>query len=161
SLGWREWFEAAFREADGEKFLRRAWRFRQIHRRLGWGFWGFLSGGAALSSETGEVFKRIGYAGMHGYGITGTASLVSLNRPFRATQGSIGKILTGREFRLAEDGEILVRGENVTSCYWESGAVQQGGGTDDGWLKTGDIGEMDAAGNLRFRGRKKNVIVTA
>src|SRR5208282_2079800 len=80
--------------------------------------------------------------------------------PFRAAQGSVGKILPGREFRLAEDGEILVRGENVSSGYWEKGALQQGTEEDSGWLRTGDLGELDAQGNLRFRGRKKNVIVT-
>jgi long-chain acyl-CoA synthetase len=92
--------------------------------------------------------------------MTETASLISLNHPFRATEGSIGKILPGREFRLAEDGEILVRGENVSTGYWQGGTVQQRVG-GDGWLPTGDIGEFDAEGNLRFKGRKKNVIVTA
>src|SRR5712692_5150623 len=90
--------------------------------------------------------------------MTETASLISLNHPFHATEGSVGKILPGREFSIAEDGEILVRGENVSSGYWEQGTLrpaQQGG-----WLGTGDLGELDAEGNLRFRGRKKNVIVT-
>jgi len=158
--GWRAWFEQAYRAADGEKFLRRVWRFRRIHRRLGWKFWAFISGGAALSGETEEFFKRIGYAVVQGYGMTETASLISLNHPFRAAQGSIGKVLPGREFRLAEDGEILVRGENVASGYWERGSPRQGSREGDNWLRTGDIGEMDAEGNLRFRGRKKNVIVT-
>jgi long-chain acyl-CoA synthetase len=93
--------------------------------------------------------------------MTETASLISLNHPFRATQGSIGKILPGREFRLAEDGEILVRGENVSTGYWEKGALRQGALENGGWLRTGDVGELDAEGNLRFRSRKKNVIVTA
>jgi long-chain acyl-CoA synthetase len=147
-------------DANGKKFLRRAWRFRRIHRRFGWKFWAFISGGAALSSETEEFFKRIGYAVVQGYGMTETASLISLNHPFRATEGSIGKVLPGREFRLAEDGEILVRGENVASGYWEGGALRQGVRDKENWLCTGDIGELDAEGNLRFKGRKKNVIVT-
>jgi long-chain acyl-CoA synthetase len=147
-----------FAAANGEKFLRRAWRFRRMHRRLGWKFWAFISGGAALSGETEEFFKRMGYAVVQGYGMTETASLISLNHPFRAAQGSIGKILPGREFRLAEDGEILVRGENVASGYWEAGALRPA--EQQGWLRTGDLGELDAKGNLRFRGRKKNVIVT-
>ena len=144
--------------ANGQKFLRRAWRFRRVHRRFGWKFWTFISGGAALSGETEEFFKRMGYAVVQGYGMTETASLISLNHPFRAAQGSIGKVLPGREFRLAEDGEILVRGENVASGYWEAGALRPSEG--HGWLRTGDVGELDAEGNLRFRGRKKNVIVT-
>jgi long-chain acyl-CoA synthetase len=160
--GETEWFARTFAAANGQKFLRRAWMFRRIHRRFGWKFWAFISGGAALSAETEEFFKRLGYAVVQGYGMTETASLISLNHPFRATQGSIGKVLPGREFRLAEDGEILVRGENVASCYWQGGGLQnssaaQGNG---GWLRTGDLGELDGDGNLRFRGRKKNVIVT-
>jgi long-chain acyl-CoA synthetase len=164
-----EWFARAYSAANGQKFLRRTWRFRRVHRRFGWKFWAFISGGAALSGETEEFFKRMGYAVVQGYGMTETASLISLNHPFRATQGSIGKILPGREFRLAEDGEILVRGENVATGYWEKGAFRRGvaEGTppqvereNGGWLRTGDIGELDAEGNLHFRGRKKNVIVT-
>ncbi len=158
--GWRAWFSSAYAAASQQPFLRRVWRFRRLHRRLGWKFWAFISGGAALSSETEEYFKRIGYAVVQGYGMTETASLISLNHPFRAAQGSVGKILPGREFRLAEDGEILVRGENVSSGYWEKGALLDGTQENGGWLRTGDLGELDAQGNLRFRGRKKNVIVT-
>jgi long-chain acyl-CoA synthetase len=160
SRGWRKWFDTAYSVARNEPFLRRTWRFRRLHRLLGWKFWAFICGGAALSSETEEFFKRIGYAVVQGYGMTETASLISLNHPFRATEGSVGKVLPGREFRLADDGEILVRGENVSSGYWEKGAFRQGGQENEGWLHTGDLGELDAAGNLRFRGRKKNVIVT-
>ncbi|MGH9741863.1 MAG: AMP-binding protein [Candidatus Acidiferrum sp.] len=156
----REWLQRTFEKANGGKFLRRAWRFRRIHRRLGWKFWAFICGGAALSKESEEFFKRIGYAVVQGYGMTETASLISLNHPFRATEGSIGKVLPGREFKLAEDGEILVRGENVASGYWEGGALRDGVRDKENWLRTGDIGEVDAEGNLRFKGRKKNVIVT-
>jgi long-chain acyl-CoA synthetase len=158
--GQRDWLKRNFEAANGRKFLRRAWRFRRIHRRFGWKFWAFISGGAALSAETEEFFKRVGYAVVQGYGMTETASLISLNHPFRATEGSIGKVLPGREFRLAEDGEILVRGENVASGYWEGGTLRQGVRDGVSWLRTGDIGEVDGEGNLRFKGRKKNVIVT-
>ena len=152
------WFRRAYNAANGQKFLRRAWCFRSIHRRFGWKFWAFISGGAALAPETEDFLKRIGYAVVQGYGMTETASLISLNHPFRAAQGSIGKVLPGREFKLAEDGEILVRGENVSAGYWESGEFRPS--DERGWLRTGDLGELDAEGNLRFRGRKKNVIVT-
>lgn len=153
-----EWLARAFKAAEGRKFLRRAWIFRAIHRRLSWKFWAFISGGAALSPRDEEFFKRMGYAVVQGYGMTETASLISLNHPFRAAEGSIGKVLPGRQFRLADDGEILVRGENVSVGYWEAGALRPA--TREGWLHTGDIGELDGEGNLRFRGRKKNVIVT-
>jgi len=156
--GRSEWFRRAFTSANGQKFLRRAWRFRRVHRRFGWKFWALISGGAALSGETEEFFRRVGYAVVQGYGMTETASLISLNHPFRAAQGTIGKVLPGREFRLADDGEILVRGENVTGGYWEAGGLRAADGGE--WLRTGDVGELDAEGNLRFRGRKKNVIVT-
>jgi long-chain acyl-CoA synthetase len=159
--GDKESFARTFAAAAGQKFLRRAWRFRGIHRRLGWKFWAFICGGAALGAETEGFFRRLGYAVVQGYGMTETASLISLNHPFHAAQGSIGKILPGREFRLAEDGEILVRGENVASAYWERGAPRPAvAAGEEGWLRTGDLGELDAEGNLRFRGRKKNVIVT-
>jgi long-chain acyl-CoA synthetase len=164
SRGEKKWFDNTFAAADGKKFLRRAWLFRRIHRRFGWKFWAFISGGAALSPETESFFKGIGYAVVQGYGMTETASLISLNHPFRAAQGTIGKVLPGREFKLAEDGEILVRGDNVATGYWQAGALrpsdEHGSSTEAGWLRTGDIGELDPNGNLRFRGRKKNVIVT-
>ena len=155
--GQAEWLQRAYAAAEGQKFLARAWRFRRIHRRFGWKFWAFISGGAALAPETEEFFKRLGYAVVQGYGMTETASLISLNHPFRAAQGSVGKVLPGREFRLADDGEILVRGENVSSGYWEKGKQQV---AQEHWLHTGDLGELDSEGNLRFRGRKKSVIVT-
>jgi long-chain acyl-CoA synthetase len=158
--GQAEQFAENYAAAKDKKFLRRVSIFHKIHSRLGWKFWACISGGAALSSETEEFFKRIGYAVVQGYGMTETASLISLNHPFRAAEGSIGKVLPGREFRLAEDGEILVRGENVSTGYWEKGTLQQAGQENDGWLHTGDLGELDAKGNLRFRGRKKSVIVT-
>ena len=158
--GQAHWFKRTFEKADGRKFLRRAWMFRRIHRCFGWKFWAFISGGAALSAETEDFFKRMGYAVVQGYGMTETASLISLNHPFRATQGSIGKALPGHGFKLAEDGEILVRGENVSAGYWEKGEPRQASKENDGWLRTGDLGEVDSEGNLRFRGRKKNVIVT-
>src|SRR6266481_3547883 len=152
------WLNRTLKKAKRKKFLQRAWMFRRIHRRFGWKFWAMISGGAALSSETEDFFKRAGYAVVQGYGMTETASLISLNHPFHATEGSVGKILPGREFKLAGDGEILVRGENVSSGYWENGTLRPA--EQQGWLRTGDLGELDAEGNLRFRGRKRNVIVT-
>ncbi|PYT82102.1 MAG: AMP-binding protein [Acidobacteria bacterium] len=158
SRGRFEWLQRKHETAEGKKFLRRAWIFRRIHGRFGWKFWAFICGGAALASDTESFFKRMGYAVVQGYGMTETASLISLNHPFRATEGSVGKILPGLEFKLAEGGEILVRGENVAAGYWKSGVLEPPG--EQGWLRTGDLGEVDAAGNLRFRGRKKSVIVT-
>jgi len=161
SRGWRGWFNKNYAAAEAQPFLHRAWRFRRIHRLFGFRFWAFISGGAALATDTELFFKRLAFAVVQGYGMTETASLISLNHPFSAAEGSVGKILPGREFKLAKDGEILVRGENVSSGYWEKGSLQHASEENNGWLRTGDLGELDSNGNLKFRGRKKNVIVTS
>lgn len=152
-------FRASFQAASQQHFLRRWWTFRKIHRQFGWKFWAFISGGAALDSETEEFWRRLGYAVIQGYGLTETTSLVSVNHPFRMGKGSIGKVLPGREVRLAEDGEILVRGGGVASGYWQDHHLASVTG-NEGWYHTGDVGALDAEGNLYFKGRKKNVLVT-
>lgn len=152
-------FRENFRSAEGNHFLRRWWMFRHIHRQFGWKFWAFISGGAALDSDTEEFWRRLGYAVIQGYGLTETTSLISVNHPFRTGKGSIGKVLAGREVKLAPDGEILVRGSGVASGYWSAGALRPVS-SDEGWYHTGDIGQLDAEGNLYFKGRKKDVIVT-
>ena len=83
-----------------------------------------ISGGAALDRETEEFWHRLGYAVVQGYGLTETTSLISLNHPFHTSRGSIGKVLPGREVKLAEDGEILVRGSGVASGYWNGRELQ-------------------------------------
>jgi len=154
-----ERFRRDFERADGEKFLRRWWRFRKIHSRFGQKFWALISGGAALPAEAEKFWSRLGYAVIQGYGLTETTSLVSLNHPFRLGRGSIGKAIPGIEVKLDVNGEILVRGENVSAGYWTGGRPESAVG-EDGWFRTGDLGERDAEGNLYFRGRQKNVIVT-
>jgi long-chain acyl-CoA synthetase len=157
-------FHERFRTSKGKHFLRRWWIFRAIRRRFGWKFLAFISGGAALDSETEEFWDRLGYAAIQGYGLTETTSLISVNHPFRLGKGSIGKVLPGREVKLAEDGEILVRGGGVSSGYWGGNGAQKVSDApiadEQGWYRTGDIGALDEAGNLYFKGRKKDVIVT-
>ena len=152
-------FRQRFQAAEKKHFLRRWWIFRRVHRRFGWKFWAFVSGGAALDRVTEEFWSRLGYAVIQGYGLTETTSLISLNHPFRLGKGSIGKVLAGREVKLAADGEILVRGSGVAGGYWTGQEPQPIVG-EQGWYGTGDIGELDAQGNLYFKGRKKEVIVT-
>jgi long-chain acyl-CoA synthetase len=158
--GGSEQFRQRFRAAEGKHFLRRWWIFRRIHRQFGWKFWAFISGGAALDRDTEEFWGRLGYAAIQGYGLTETTSLISVNHPFRLGKGSIGKVLAGREVKLAQDGEILVRGGGVAAGYW-NGSDLHSVASEDGWYRTGDVGELDADGNLYFKGRKKDVIVTA
>ena len=159
SEGQIEQFRRTFRAAEGKPFLRRWWIFRRIHRQFGWKFWAFISGGAALDANTEEFWGRLGYTVIQGYGLTETTSLISVNHPFRLGKGSIGKVLAGREMKLAPDGEILVRGGGVAAGYW-NGAGLHAVTNEDGWYPTGDVGELDAEGNLYFKGRKKDVIVT-
>jgi long-chain acyl-CoA synthetase len=169
--GKREDFRRRFRASEGKHFLHRWWIFRAIRRQFGWKFWAFISGGAALDRETEEFWGRLGYAAIQGYGLTETTSLVTVNHPFKLGKGSIGKVLPGREVKLAEDGEILTRGGGVAAGYWDgsrrqagvdgvTGGVWNGVADKDGWYRTGDIGALDEAGNLYFKGRKKEVIVT-
>jgi len=154
-----ESFRRRFAAAKEQHFLWRWWTFWAIRRQFGWKFWAFISGGAALDSEIEEFWGRLGYAVIQGYGLTETTSLISVNHPFRLGKGSIGKVLPGREVKLAEDGEILVRGGGVARGYW-SGHGAENVADEQGWYRTGDIGALDAAGNLYFKGRKKEVIVT-
>jgi long-chain acyl-CoA synthetase len=154
-----ERFHEKFAASAGRHFLGRWWTFRKLHRQFGWKFWAFISGGAALDRTTEEFWGRLGFAVIQGYGLTETTSLISVNHPFHLGKGSIGKVLAGREVKLAPDGEILVRGGGVASGYWneqELLPVAEAGG----WYRTGDVGEVDTEGNLYFKGRKKEVIVT-
>jgi long-chain acyl-CoA synthetase len=152
-------FRGDFERSAHQHFLSRWWRFRAIRRRFGWKFWAIVSGGAALDAETETFWTRLGYAVIQGYGLTETTSLVSLNHPFRLGRGSIGKPMPGLEVKLSAQGEILVRGENIASGYWAPERITPAVDAE-GWFHTGDLGEQDAAGNLYFKGRSKNVIVT-
>ena len=154
-----ELFQRRFAASKDMHFVKRWWRFRSIHNRFGWKFWAFISGGAALDAETEEFWRRLSFVVIQGYGLTETTSLISLNHPFRTGQRSIGKVLEGREMKLDENGEILVRGANVAAGYWQ-GKQLKPVLNEEGWFRTGDLGEVDAEGNLYFKGRKKNVIVT-
>ena len=154
-------FRRRFRTSEKKHFLRRWWIFRAIHRQFGWKFWAFICGGAALDAETEEFWGRLGYAAIQGYGLTETTSLISVNHPFKLGKGSIGKVLPGREMKIAEDGEILIRGGGVAAGYWdERQQVVDRVAGNEGWYRTGDVGALDEAGNLYFKGRKKEVIVT-
>ncbi|MEW6128341.1 MAG: AMP-binding protein [Acidobacteriota bacterium] len=145
--------------AETRHFLRRWWAFRKVRALFGWRFWAIVSGGATLDKQTERFWRGLGYLLVQGYGMTETASLISYNDPFQTTLGSIGTKLPGVEIKLDDSGEILVRGNNISPGYWRQGVSSL---TDnEGWFRTGDLGEVDASGNLYFKGRKKDVIATA
>jgi len=137
----------------------RWWRYRRVHWSLGWKFWAFFVGAAPLTREIEEYWSRLGFAVIQGYGLTETAPVVTFNNPFGIAEGTVGKPVAGVEVKIAPDGEILVRGESVTSGYY--GAPDETAlAFENGWFHTGDIGAFDEAGNLTIRGRKKEMIVT-
>jgi long-chain acyl-CoA synthetase len=149
---------AAELDASAELSIwKRWWRFRRIHSALGWKFWAVISGGATLPADLETFWNRLGFALIQGYGMTETAALVTLNHPFHIAPGTIGKTLPGREVKITEEGEILVRGEMLSGATWSAGRMHAREGE---WLATGDLAEKSAAGELRFVGRKGDVIVT-
>jgi long-chain acyl-CoA synthetase len=158
--------DAATPSATRLSIPNRWWRYRAIHRMFGFKFWAFVVGAAPLPSELEEFWKRLGFVVIQGYGLTETAPIVTLNHPFKTSTGSVGTAIKGVEIRIAEDGEILVRGENVTTGYYSidgpsTGAASPGRTLDaDGWLHTGDIGTIDEQGRVFIKGRKKEMIVT-
>jgi long-chain acyl-CoA synthetase len=137
----------------------RWWRYRRVHTAFGLKFWAFVVGAAPLPPDLEEFWRRLGFVVIQGYGLTETAPIVTLNHPFKTSRGSVGTPIAGVEVRIAEDGEILVRGENVTSGYYDGGRTASVL-DPEGWLHTGDIGERDDNGRLFIKGRKKEMIVT-
>src|SRR4051812_26598600 len=147
---------------SGSALLRiagRWWRNRRIHRLFGIKFWAFVVGAAPLEGELEAFWGELGFAVIQGYGLTETAPIVTLNHPFGTKRGSVGKAIAGVEVKIADDGEILVRGENVTEGYFNA-ADETARAFEDGWFHTGDVGEIAADGQLFIRGRKKEMIVT-
>ena len=140
-------------------WVRRWWHFRGIHRALGLKFWAFVVGAAPLDSALEAFWSELAFVVVQGYGLTETAPIVSLNHPFGTTRGSVGKVMAGVDVRIAQDGEILVRGENVTQGYFNA-AEETAKAFEDGWFHTGDVGEVGPGGELFIRGRKKEMIVT-
>ena len=150
--------EGRRKKAQGARAWKRWWIFRDVHRLFGFKFWAPVSGGAALPSDLEDFWNSLGFVVIQGYGVTAPTALVSLNHPFHAARGSLGRVLPGREIKLTDEGEVLVRGETVSNAVWQGGRLQQ---RESDWLPTGDLAELDESGNLRYRGRKKDVIVTS
>ncbi len=153
--------EAAGSPPAGANWMRRWWHYRRVHDLLGWKFWCFVVGAAPLDSALEEFWSKLGFLVVQGYGLTETAPIVTLNHPFHTSKGSVGKPIGGVQVRIAEDGEIVVRGANVTSGYYGADGVSlHDAANDAGWFHTGDIGSIDEEGRVFVRGRKKEMIVT-
>jgi long-chain acyl-CoA synthetase len=140
-------------------WMQRWWYYRRAHRMFGLKFWAMVVGAAPLDPDVEAFWGRLGFLVVQGYGLTETAPIVTLNHPFHAARGAVGKPIAGVEVRIADDGEILVRGENVTTGYFNA-PEETRNAFRDGWFHTGDIGGFDDQGRLYIRGRKKEMIVT-
>jgi len=138
--------------------------FSKIREKIGCDYLVFVSGGAALSPEIAEFFMTIGYDVIEGYGLTEASPVVAATRieyPEGIEIGTVGKPLGNVEIKIAEDGEILVKGLSIMKGYWGDAGSSEVAVNEDGWLYTGDIGEFTSKGNLKITDRKKNIFVSS
>lgn len=151
--------ETADTSQQSDAWPLRWWRFRRVHRMFGWKFCCIVSGGAPLPAGVEQFWSNLAFVVVQGYGLTETAPVISFTHPFHVQPGTTGKPLAGVDVKIAPDGEVLVRGANVTPGYFEA-PDQTRAAFREGWFHTGDVGELDANGDLIIRGRKKEMIVT-
>jgi long-chain acyl-CoA synthetase len=121
----------------------------------------FVSGGAPLGIDTAKWFASMGIALWEGYGLTETSPIIALNTPLRQRMGAAGMPMPNLDLKLAEDGELLVRGPSVFTGYWNQPAVTAEAFDHEGWFRTGDIGHFDADGFLFITDRKKELLKTS
>jgi long-chain acyl-CoA synthetase len=120
-----------------------------------------ISGGAALSDRLCHFFRGTGVVVLQGYGLTETTAAATVNRPDRNKIGTVGQPLPGAAIKIGDDGEVLIGGPTVFPGYWQNEAATKETFAEDGWFRTGDIGELDDEGFLTITGRKKELIVTS
>jgi long-chain acyl-CoA synthetase len=120
-----------------------------------------LTGAAPIARDVLEFFDACGVLILEGYGMTETTAAATLNTAARFRLGTVGRALPGTEVSLAPDGEVLMRGPNVFRGYFKDDQATREAFTDDGWLRSGDLGSLDQDGYLRITGRKKDIIITS
>ncbi|MDD5285852.1 MAG: AMP-binding protein [Desulfuromonadaceae bacterium] len=133
--------------------------FFPVHSKFGGNFTAFVSGGAPLDPEVFKFWNSMGFTVLEGYGLTETSPVLCVNTMERQKAGSVGPPLPGVQVKI-EGKEVLARGDNVFPGYYENELASREAFTDDGWFRTGDIGEIDPDGWLSIRGREKELIVT-
>lgn len=134
--------------------------YHKLRTALGGECHASVSGGAPLGARLGHFYRGVGLTIHEGYGLTETSSAITVNQVGNVRIGTVGTLLPGNSMRIAEDGELLVRGGVVFSGYWRNKQATNDAFTD-GWFKTGDLGALDEDGFLKITGRKKEIIVTA
>jgi long-chain acyl-CoA synthetase len=135
--------------------------FARVKERLGGRLRLGVSGAAPLSLEVLEFFSALGILVIEGYGLTETSSSLSVNQEDDYRLGTVGKAVEGCEVKLDEDGEILVKSPSVFVGYYKDPEATAASFTEDGWFRTGDVGEIDADGFIKITDRKKDLIITA
>ncbi|MFN3780665.1 MAG: AMP-dependent synthetase/ligase, partial [Candidatus Kapaibacteriota bacterium] len=135
--------------------------FSKIREKLGIDKIRFISGGAPLNVDVNLFFWALGYKVYEGYGLTEASPVVSVTREDDVEFGTVGKPLDGVEVKIADDGEILVRGPNVMRGYWNDPDATQSAIDENGWLYTGDVGFITERGNLKITDRKKYIFVNS
>ncbi|MGY0002421.1 AMP-dependent synthetase/ligase [Micromonospora sp. I033] len=135
--------------------------YRKMRAALGGRCRVAIVGGAPLGERLGHFFRGAGLTALEGYGLTETSPALAANRPSAMRIGTVGRPLPGVELAIADDGEVLVRGDIVFQGYWNNPSATRAAFTDDGWFRTGDLGSLDEDGYLRITGRTKEILVTA
>jgi long-chain acyl-CoA synthetase len=135
--------------------------YGKLRDALGGRCLGAISGGAPLGERLGHFFRGIGVTVFEGYGLTETTAAASVNHDDALRIGTVGQPLPGVEFRIADDGEVLIRGGIVMRGYWKNEDATKEAIDSEGFFHTGDLGELDGDGFLKITGRKKEILVTA